>query len=77
MKIVRAGVNCNSFFQGEVRFDLRSGLSTLPAPKNDYEIVIPEGEEDDDAHDADGDEFVEDAEDAEIRRAEVRGNEGS
>ena len=26
----------------EMRAQLKSGLSSLPAPKNDYEIVIPE-----------------------------------
>jgi len=53
-------------------FDLRSGLSSLPKPKNDYEIVIPEGEGDEDG-DADGidDEFVEDQEDVEAKKAEL------
>ena len=26
----------------EVRAQIKAGLSSLPAPKNDYEIVIPE-----------------------------------
>lgn len=32
-------------YQKSVKEQLRSGLSTLPAPKNDYEIVVPENEE--------------------------------
>ena len=58
--------------QTDGRFDLRAGLSTLPKPRNDYEIVIPDGEDDDGVADGDNEEFVEDAEDVEMRRAEVR-----
>jgi pre-mRNA-splicing factor CDC5/CEF1 len=32
-------------YQRQVRDQLRAGLSTLPAPKNDYEIVVPEEED--------------------------------
>jgi len=28
-----------------LREQLRSGLNSLPAPRNDYEIVVPESEE--------------------------------
>ena len=31
--------------QFEIRAQLRAGLSNLPAPKNDFEIVVPEDEE--------------------------------
>ena len=31
--------------QLEVRAQLRAGLGSLPAPKNDFEIVVPEDEE--------------------------------
>lgn len=30
--------------QLEIRAQLRAGLSSLPAPKNDFEIVVPEDE---------------------------------
>lgn len=32
----------NSQQREEIRAQLKAGLSSLPAPKNDYEIVIPE-----------------------------------
>lgn len=32
----------NSQQKEEIRAQLKAGLSSLPAPKNDYEIVIPE-----------------------------------
>jgi len=34
-------------FQRHARDQLRQGLSSLPVPKNDYEIVVPEDEEQD------------------------------
>lgn len=33
------------FFSFQLREQLRSGLNSLPAPRNDYEIVVPESEE--------------------------------
>ncbi|KAK5650781.1 hypothetical protein RI129_001810 [Pyrocoelia pectoralis] len=33
-------------YQKSLKEQLRAGLSSLPAPKNDYEIVVPEQEED-------------------------------
>ena len=50
---------------------MRSGLSSLPTPKNDYEIVTPEGDDDEGGIDGDGEEYVEDAENIELRRVEV------
>jgi len=35
----------SKFYQREVKETLKLGLSTLPAPKNDFEIVVPENEE--------------------------------
>lgn len=32
-------------YQRQLREQLRSGLNSLPAPRNDYEIVVPESEE--------------------------------
>ena len=34
----------SKFYQREVKETLKLGLSTLPAPKNDFEIVVPENE---------------------------------
>ncbi|XP_065340447.1 cell division cycle 5-like protein [Cloeon dipterum] len=39
-------------YQRQVRDQLRQGLSSLPAPKNDYEIVVPEDEEPEGASEA-------------------------
>ena len=35
----------SKFYQREVKETLKLGLSTLPTPKNDFEIVVPENEE--------------------------------
>lgn len=35
-------------YQKQLKSHLRDGLSSLPAPRNDYEIVVPENEENDD-----------------------------
>merc|ERR1719188_827214 len=35
----------SKFYLREVKETLKLGLSTLPAPKNDFEIVVPENEE--------------------------------
>lgn len=32
-------------YQNSVKEQLKRGLSTLPQPRNDYEIVVPEHEE--------------------------------
>ena len=32
------------FLQREAKEQLKMGLASLPAPKNDYEIVVPEDE---------------------------------
>ena len=57
--------------QIEQRASLKEGLSQLPAPKNDYEIVIPEdsegGAKGEDEEDRAG-EFVEDQADLDERR---------
>jgi len=34
-------------FQRQAKEQLRQGLGSLPAPRNDYEIVVPEDEEQD------------------------------
>ena len=39
------GSGDSRFYQREVKETLKLGLSTLPTPKNDFEIVVPENEE--------------------------------
>lgn len=34
----------NKFYQSEMKEQLKMGLASLPTPKNDYEIVVPEDE---------------------------------
>lgn len=52
----------------ESREHLRMGLMTLPAPKNDFEIVLPENAEKElEEHEVD-ETFVEDAADIEARK---------
>ena len=62
--------------QFEMRAQLRAGLGSLPAPKNDFEIVLPENEvlpeEDIDSKNI----TVEDAADIEGKNAERRLAEG-
>ena len=48
---------------------LRHGLSSLPTPKNDFEIVVPEQSESDTREDHGADpNYIEDAADLEARR---------
>ncbi|XP_078036598.1 cell division cycle protein 21 [Augochlora pura] len=54
--------------QKQVKEQLRAGLSTLPAPRNDYEIVVPEGEHKDDNASAPATEIVEDQADIDARQ---------
>ena len=60
-----------------MRSQLRSGLSQLPAPKNDFEIVVPDLE---DAEGGEGEEvrrdYVEDAAEVEERAAALKREEG-
>lgn len=54
------------------KINLKSALANLPAPKNDFEIVLPEDEEmeaEDAGHEKENG-FVEDAEDIDMRRQE-------
>ncbi|XP_022081761.1 cell division cycle 5-like protein [Acanthaster planci] len=56
--------------QKQLKGELRRGLASLPAPKNDFEIVIPEDSEDHRTEDNEADvNFVEDAADVELKRA--------
>lgn len=47
--------------------DLKRGLASLPAPKNDYEIVLPE-QDPEAAESMDTSSFVEDQADVDARR---------
>ncbi|XP_046435737.1 cell division cycle 5-like protein [Neodiprion virginianus] len=52
----------------QVKEQLRAGLSTLPTPRNDYEIVVPEGEGDDEKGNESSDNIIEDQADIDARR---------
>lgn len=56
-------------YQHQVKEQLKAGLSTLPQPKNDFEIVVPEDHPEDDETEIQKD-FVEDQSDVEMRSAE-------
>ena len=48
---------------------LRHGLSSLPTPKNDFEIVVPEHEDNEGVNESEADAgYLEDAADLEARR---------
>ncbi|KAH8262497.1 hypothetical protein KR026_008848 [Drosophila bipectinata] len=53
-------------YQKQLKSSLREGLSTLPAPRNDYEIVVPE-QEDNEPMDASSEPAVEDQADVDAR----------
>ena len=58
-----------SVVQKQLKEQLRAGLSTLPTPRNDYEIVVPENEaNEDDADESAGMDVVEDQADIDARR---------
>ena len=63
--------------QLEIRSQLRAGLSSLPAPRNDFETVIPEDESSAQEPMMDRDAgFVEDAAEIDERRARKRREKG-
>ena len=56
---------------------MREGLRSLPTPRNDFEIVVPElGEGAEEGVGQEGAEFVEDAGDIDERNAQLRREEG-
>lgn len=57
-------------YQKQVKSTLREGLSSLPAPKNDYEIVVPDEEQDDDQQE-NGNMTVEDQAEIDAKRIEA------
>ncbi|XP_076655106.1 cell division cycle 5-like protein [Halictus rubicundus] len=54
--------------QKQVKEQLRAGLSSLPTPRNDYEIVVPEGETRDENASTPATEIVEDQADIDARQ---------
>lgn len=64
--------------QFELKAQLREGLRSLPAPRNDFEIVVPQrgegGEDGEEGGDTAG--FVEDAGDVDERNAQLKREEG-
>ena len=59
--------------QFEIRAQLRAGLSSLPTPKNDFEIVVPEDEGGMETEEGSGVDptYVEDAAEVDERRAKA------
>lgn len=56
-------------YQYQVKEQLKAGLSTLPQPKNDFEIVVPEDHPEEEESEVQKD-FVEDQSDVEMRSTE-------
>lgn len=56
-------------YHHQVKEQLKAGLSTLPRPKNDFEIVVPEDQAEDEETEIQKD-FIEDQSDVEMRSAE-------
>lgn len=54
-------------YQKQVKSSLREGLASLPTPKNDYEIVVPENEDQQTDEDHDKRDAVEDQADVDAR----------
>lgn len=54
--------------QKQVKEQLRAGLSSLPAPRNDYEIVVPEGETKEEDTTSSATEVVEDQADIDAKQ---------
>lgn len=54
--------------QKQIKEQLRVGLSALPTPRNDYEIVVPESDDKDENALTTGDETVEDQADIDARQ---------
>ena len=64
--------------QFELKAQLREGLRSLPVPRNDFEIVVPEKEDDVKMDVGEGREgYVEDAGDVDERTAQLRREEGT
>ncbi|XP_076655110.1 cell division cycle 5-like protein [Halictus rubicundus] len=54
--------------QKQIKEQLRAGLSSLPTPRNDYEVVVPEGETRDENASTPATEIVEDQADIDARQ---------
>ena len=62
--------------QYELKAQLMEGLRSLPTPRNDFEIVVPEQQLESMEEEGEGAGFVEDAADVEERNAQIRKEEG-
>lgn len=60
--------------QNELRANLKVGLGSLPTPKNDFEIVLPESEALE--RDYTGNEYVEDSSEVDERNEQIKEVEG-
>ena len=67
-------VMINSF---KAKDQLRLGLSSLPAPKNDYEIVVPEEELNEEETSASMNDVVEDQADIDARKQQELREQGN
>ena len=63
--------------QYELKVQLMEGLRSLPAPRNDFEIVVPEQQPEPMEEEGEGAGFVEDASDIKERNAQLRKKEGN
>ncbi|XP_064612178.1 cell division cycle 5-like protein [Liolophura sinensis] len=60
-------MHMDKYYQRDMKEQLRQGLAGLPAPKNDYEIVLPEDENQDMEENMEQEEFLEDQADIDDR----------
>jgi len=58
--------------QEEIKAQLKAGLASLPAPSNDFEIVLPETGEAEEVEETADESFVEDAADIDARRMAMK-----
>jgi len=66
-----AGTPAANFTRGEGKAVLKMGLESLPAPRNDYEIVVPEDNEDNTEMADDDNTYIEDQGDVDERGMEI------
>jgi len=68
---VEGGFDGANMSRSEVTAELKMGLTSLPRPKNDYEIVVPEDEEDHVEMQDDANTYIEDQSDVDKRAEEI------
>lgn len=62
----------DQYYQQDLKKQLKQGLASLPRPKNDYEIVVPEDMEQTGEEQMDADAYVEDQADLDQRYEEIQ-----